>query len=86
MIYTLRGSSVHGILQTRILKWVAMPSSGGSSLSRDQTHVYYVSCIGRGLGGVFNTTTTWEALSDVYMLLNFNFISAYKSVSCQFNS
>ena len=25
------GSSVHGILQTRILEWVAMPSSRGSS-------------------------------------------------------
>ena len=29
------GSSVHGILQTRILKWVAMSSSKGSSRSRD---------------------------------------------------
>ena len=26
-----RGSSVHGILQARILEWVAMPSSRGSS-------------------------------------------------------
>ena len=31
------GSSVHGILQARILEWVAMPSSGGSSHPRDQT-------------------------------------------------
>ena len=29
-------SSVHGILQARILEWVAMPSSRGSSQSRDQ--------------------------------------------------
>ena len=35
-------SSVHGILQARILEWVAMPSSRGSSQSRDQT---WVSCI-----------------------------------------
>ena len=28
---SLPGSSVHGILQTRILEWVAMPSSRGSS-------------------------------------------------------
>ena len=27
MDYSLPGSSVHGILQTRILEWVAMPSS-----------------------------------------------------------
>ena len=40
------GSSVQGILQTRILEWVAMPSSGVSSPLRDQTHVFYVSCIG----------------------------------------
>ena len=34
-----RGSSVPGILQARILEWVAMPSSKGSSRSRDWTHV-----------------------------------------------
>ena len=33
------GSSVHGILQARILEWVAMPSSGGSSQPRDQLQV-----------------------------------------------
>ena len=32
-------SSVHGILQARILKWVAIPFSRGSSWPRDQTHV-----------------------------------------------
>ena len=41
------GSSVHGILQARILECVAMPFSRGSSQPRDQTHVSYVSCIGR---------------------------------------
>ena len=29
------GSSVHGILQARILEWVAMPSSRGSSQPKD---------------------------------------------------
>ena len=33
--YSLPGSSVHGILQERILEWVAIPSSGGSSWPRD---------------------------------------------------
>ena len=33
------GSSVHGILQARILEWVAVPSSGGSSRPRDRTRV-----------------------------------------------
>ena len=36
-----------GILQARILERVVMPSSRGSSWPRDQTHVSYVSCIGR---------------------------------------
>ena len=31
----LPGSSVHGILQARILEWVAIPFSGGSSQPRD---------------------------------------------------
>ena len=40
------GSSVHGILQARILEWIAMPSSRGSSQPRDRPHVSWVSCIG----------------------------------------
>ena len=36
------GSSVQGILQARVLEWVAIPSSRGSSWPRDQT---WVSCI-----------------------------------------
>ena len=35
----LSGSSVHGIFQARILEWVAMPSSRGSSQFRNQTGV-----------------------------------------------
>ena len=34
---SLPGSSVHGILQARILEWVAMPFSRGSSPPRDRT-------------------------------------------------
>ena len=41
------GSFVHGILQVRILEWVAMPFSRGSSQPRDRTLVSQVSCIGR---------------------------------------
>ena len=39
------GSSVHGILQARILEWVAISSSRGSSQPRDQTCISCVSCI-----------------------------------------
>ena len=41
------GSSVHGVLRARILEWVAIPFSRGSSRPRDWTRVSYVSCIGR---------------------------------------
>ena len=34
-----QGSSVHGILQARILEWIAKPSSRGSSRLRDRTQV-----------------------------------------------
>ena len=43
----LPGSSVHGIPQARILEWVAISSSRGSSRPRDQTRVSCVSCTGR---------------------------------------
>ena len=33
------GSSVHGILQARIMEWVAIPFSRGSSQPRDQTSI-----------------------------------------------
>ena len=39
------GSFLHEILQARILEWVVMPSSRGSSWPRDQTQVSCNSCI-----------------------------------------
>ena len=44
---SLPGSSVHGILQARILEWVAMASSRGFPRPRDPTSISYNSCIGR---------------------------------------
>ena len=41
---SLPGSSSYGISQARIMEWVAISFSRGSSLPRDQTHI---SCIGR---------------------------------------
>ena len=41
---SLAVSSVHGIFQARILEWVAIPFSRGSSWPRDRTHI---SSIGR---------------------------------------
>ena len=43
------GLFVRGVLQARMLDWVAIPFSRGLSWPRDQTHVSYVSGIGRQL-------------------------------------
>ena len=55
MDYILTGSSVHGISQTRILEWDAMPSSREKAQPRDRTQV---SCIA---GGFFTSWATREA-------------------------
>ena len=47
MDYNPPGSSVHRILQTRILEWLAIPFSRGSSQPRDWSFVFCASCIGR---------------------------------------
>jgi len=48
MDYSPSGSSVHGISQARILEWVAISFSKGSSQPRDQTCVYiYIHTRGR---------------------------------------
>ena len=36
------GSSLHGVLQARILEWVAMPFSRESSPPRDRTHISWI--------------------------------------------
>ena len=60
---SLPGSSVHGILLARILEWVAMPSSRGSSWRRNRTRISYISCMA---GRFITTGTTREALKDTY--------------------
>ena len=47
---------VHGILQARILEWVAFPFSKGSSQPRDWTQVFRIA------GGFFTSWATREAL------------------------
>ena len=55
------GSSVHGILQTRTLEWVAISSSRGSSRPRDQTQVSHIA------GRFFTIWATREALWGLMM-------------------
>ena len=53
MDYSLPGSSVHGILQARVLEWVVMPSSRGSSQPRDG---------GAWWAAVYGVTQSWTQL------------------------
>ena len=57
----LTGSSVHGILLARMLEWGAGSSWRRSSWPRDQTRLFYVSCIGSGF---FTTGTPSAYLLD----------------------
>ena len=59
MDYSLPGSSVHGILQARILEWVTMPSSRGFFQPRDQT---CSSCIA---GGFFTTESPGKSMLNM---------------------
>ena len=53
------GASVHGISQARILEWVAISYSRGSSRSRNQTCVSSIFCTGRQ---ILYHRTIWEGL------------------------
>ena len=57
---SLPGPSVHGILQARILEWVAMPSSRSSSQPKDPASRKFPALAGR----LFTTSATWEAHSN----------------------
>ena len=52
---------VHGILQARILEWVAFPFSRGSSKPRDQTQVFCIT------GGFFTSWATRESQYTEYI-------------------
>ena len=56
MDYSLPSSSVHGIFQAWILKWVAISSLRGSFQPRDQTRIFCSSCI----AGRFFTTVPFD--------------------------
>ena len=63
---SLPGSFVHGVFQARILEWVAISSSRGSSQPRDQTHISCVSCFGKWM---LYHWATWEAWGSSYFQL-----------------
>ena len=79
------GSSVPGILQARILEWVAMPSSRGSSQPRDWTHISCVFCIA---GGFFTAESPGKPCRDVWIwgqifILIVSFICRRRNLLCK---
>ena len=59
------GYTVHGIFQAKILEWVAIPFSRGSSKPRDQTYVF---CIAGGFFTICGTkgAPTFEGLLLIF--------------------
>ena len=55
--------TVHGMLQARILEWVAVPFSRGSSQPRDRSHVSWMA------GGFFTNWATREAQVKLFPLV-----------------
>ena len=60
MNYSPPGSSVHGILQARVLEWVAISFFKGSSWPRDPT---WVSCIAGGFITIWATREPQQYLT-----------------------
>ena len=70
------GSSIHGILQARILEWVAISFSRGSSQPRDRTQV---SCTA---GRTFNLRATREALGMYSLWKAVQLLTHYVTMEC----
>ena len=65
MDYSPPDSCVHGILQARILEWLAFSFSMGSSRPRDRTLLFHFSCSGRQ---ILYCCTTWEAQQIAFII------------------
>ena len=72
---SLPGSSVHGIFQARILEWVTMSFSRGSSQPKDQTWVSCSSCIA---GRFFTTEPPGKSMSLWTSLHFLEFLKEYR--------
>ena len=78
---SLPGSSAHGILQARILQWVAIPFSRESSQPRDRTQVSHIA------GGFFTLWATREAMFSIHIdtiLFNIYMVSIFSEMICSY--
>ena len=72
------GSSVHEIFQARILQWVAISYSRGSSWPRDQTCIPCISCIGRQ---ILHHCATWKNYDFIRKSRNCVWASSWQRVN-----
>ena len=75
MDYSPPSSSVHGFSQAKILEWVAISFSRGSSWCRDQTHIFYID------RRLFNTEPLGNPLID-HNLLHFEYLICLMYIYC----
>ena len=74
------GSPVAWISQGKILEWVAISSSRGSSWPRDRTRVSCVSCFGRRILHHWATWEAWLILLHTYYLISLFLICYLMSI------
>ena len=79
MDYSPPGFSVHGILQARILEWVAIPFSRGSSPPRGQT---WVSCIAGRFSTIWATRQAPEMQIKCFFFFSNSCIILYWFIYC----
>ena len=69
-LYNPVGYTVHGILQVRMLVWVAFPLSSGSSQSRDLLHCRWIFYQLSYQGSPFDCIWTFKSSFSVFPLLS----------------
>ena len=66
--YSPWSSSIHGIPQARILEWVAISSSRGSSQPKNRAWLSYISCFGRQTVYHWATQEALSTFTEAYLL------------------
>ena len=82
MDYSPPGSSVHGILQVRIIEWVAIPFSRGSSQPRDRTQVSHIA--GRFFT-IWATREVHESIRQMWIYSQALSLTSYVTLDKVFN-
>ena len=77
--------SIHGILHARILEWVAIPFSRGSSRPTDWTHISYISCVGPQV--LYHTNVyVWEDMDPYVSVVSLGIMTAGERIRGNFFS